>query len=215
MIVWVAESEVEAVLARGRGPGLPVGAVCPGCEGALGGWGSYSRRVRRRGVVVWLRVRRAICFSCGVTHALLPSFVHGRRLDLADVVFLALVAGAAGRGHRRVGAAAGVPADTARGWLRRARRDSGLLRAYFGRLAGELGAAGARPPPRASELAALIGAIADAHRAAGTRFGAAAAGTLSAFSVAACGGGLLANTSPLFPGRGTAARVGPVTEQDP
>ena len=188
------------MLVGGHGPVLPCGALCPGCEGQLGRWGSYRRWVRRAGEVLPLRVRRAICRSCGATHAVLPSFLYGRRLDLAEVIFGGLVAGARGRGHRRVAAAARVPQTTARGWLRRARRDADRRRAYFAGLATELGAISARPPPHGCALGLLVEAIGEARRAAAERFGAAAVGSLGSFSAAACRGSAAGQHEPALCG---------------
>ncbi|MBW8060365.1 MAG: hypothetical protein FVQ78_08580 [Solirubrobacterales bacterium] len=101
LIVGVRESEVEAVLCRGVGPELPPEARCPACGGELGRWGGYRRWVRRREEMFLLRVARAICRSCERTHALLPSFLYARRLDLAEMIFEALAMGAQGRGHHR------------------------------------------------------------------------------------------------------------------
>jgi hypothetical protein len=90
---------------------------CPGCPGVLRPWGwARSRRVGGIGVV--LRPRRARCAGCLVTQVLLPVTLLLRRAYAADVIGAALLARAAGRGHRRVGAELGVPADTVRGWLR-------------------------------------------------------------------------------------------------
>lgn len=214
LIVGVRESEVEAVLCRGVGPELPPEARCPACGGELGRWGGYRRWVRRREEMFLLRVARAICRSCERTHALLPSFLYARRLDLAEMIFEALAMGAQGRGHRPVAAWAAVPETTARGWLRRARRLAAARHAAFAALAIELGARPARSPPAPSPLAALRGAIGLAHRAARERFGAAAPASAVAFSVAASGGLLFANTSSPFPGAPGAVRVAPASETD-
>lgn len=215
LIVGVPESGVEATLASGAGPGLAGGERCPGCEGELRPWGSYRRWVRRAGETLALRVRRARCGACLRTHALLPSFLCPRRRDLAEAIFGALCLAAEGRGHRPVAGRAGVPETTARGWLRRLRANADRLRADFAALASELGASPARAPPGASSLAWLAEAIGSAHRAASERFGATAAGSPAAFSVAACGGGLLANTHPPFPGTPVAVKVAPTAQTDP
>lgn len=195
LIVGVPESEVEAVLCRGVGPVLAPEARCPACGGRLGRWGSYRRWVRRSEEIWALRVRRARCRPCRATHALLPSFLFARRIDLAAAIFAALEMGARGHGHRAAARAAGVPETTARGWLRRARRRAPGLRAGFLALAFELGSRPTRSPPASGPLAALTEAIGLAHRAARGRFGAAAPGGIAALSVAASGGSLLANTS--------------------
>ncbi|MGH9381622.1 MAG: DUF6431 domain-containing protein, partial [Thermoanaerobaculia bacterium] len=135
LILGVPEAEVEAMLESGLGPALPEEERCPDCEGPLGRWGSYSRWARRAGETFALRIRRAICRACGKTHALLPSFLYGRRIDLAEVIFRALRLGAEGRGHRPAAKAAGVPETTARDWLRRARLLADGRRRHFAVLA--------------------------------------------------------------------------------
>lgn len=214
VIVGVRESEVESALREGVGPQLPAGARCPACGGELGRWGSYRRWARRREEMRLLRIARAICLACRRTHALLPSFLYARRMDLAALIFGALAMAAAGRGHRPVAARAGVPEATARGWLRRARRVAGERRAAFCALAAQLGAVPPRSPPAGGPLAALIEAIGLAHRAAQERFGAAAPACAVAFSVAASGGLLLANTDRPFPGALGAVRVAPASASD-
>jgi len=214
LIVGVCESEVKAVLCRGAGPGLPPEARCPACGGELGRWGGYRRWVRRREEVFSLRIARAICRSCGRTHALLPSFLLARRIDLAEAILDALRMAGEGRGHRSIAAAAAVPEATARGWLRRARRIAAARCAVFAALAFELGARPGRSPPVTGSLAALCEAIGRAYRAARERFGTAAPGSVVVFSVAVSGGLLLANTSCPFPALRSAVRVLAVSEND-
>jgi Domain of unknown function (DUF6431) len=211
LIVGVPESEVEPALSEGVGPELPAGARCPSCGGRLGRWGSYRRWARRREETRLLRITRAICGSCRRTHALLPSFLYARRIDLAELILGALEMG---RGHRPAAAEAGVPEATARGWLRRAREVAAAHRATFIALAVELGALPPRAPPPQTPLAALTEAIELAHRAARERFEAAAPGSRAAFSVAASGGLLLANTDRPFPGLQGAVRVAPASESN-
>jgi hypothetical protein len=214
VIVGVRESEVESALKDGVGPALPPGARCPACGGKLGRWGSYRRWARRRSETKRLRIARTICRACGRTHALLPSFLYARRTDLAEMIFGALEMAAAGRGHRPAAAWAGVPEATARGWLRRGRQVAGARRAAFCALAFELGALPSRSPPPSGSLAALSEAIAVAHRAARDRFGASAPVSGAAFSAAASGGLLLANTNRPFPGAPGAVRVAPASESN-
>ena len=214
VIVGVRESEVESALKDGAGPGLPPGARCPACGGELGRWGSYRRWARRREETKRLRIARAICRACGRTHALLPSFLYARRTDLAEMILGALELAAAGRGHRPAAAWAGVPEASARGWLRRARQVAGARRAAFCALAFELGALPPRSPPPSSSLAAFTEAIALAHRAAKERFGVSAPVSKAAFSAAASGGLLLANTNRPFPGAPGAVRVAPASKSN-
>jgi len=215
LIVGVRESEVESALGEGSGPELPAGARCPDCGGELGRWGSYRRWARRREEVHLLRIARAICHACRHTHALLPSFLFARRTDLAEMILGALAMAAEGHGHRPAAAHAGIPEATARGWLRRARRVAARQRAAFWILALELGAVPPRSPPSGgSPLAALCEAVELAHRAAEERFGAAAPASVAAFSAAASGGLLLANTDRPFPGAPGAVKVAPASASD-
>jgi transposase-like protein len=214
VIVGVREFEVESALREGVGPELPAAARCPACGGRLGRWGSYRRWARRREEMHPLRIARAICHSCRRTHALLPSFLYARRTDLAELILGALEMAAAGRGHRPAATRAGVPEATARGWLRRSRRVAGERRAAFCALAAQLGALPPRSPPAEEPLAALLEAIGLAHRAAKERFGAAAPARAAAFSVAASGGLLLANTDCPFPGAPDAVRVAPANASE-
>jgi Homeodomain-like domain len=141
---------VERRLAQGR-------LVCPGCGQRLGPWGYARPRVlREQGVARRrLRPRRGRCAGCGRTHVLLPVGVLVRRADAAVVVGAALVAKAAGWGHRRIAVWLGRPASTVRGWLRRFAARAGLWRAAFTTLLCELD-----PDPPVLEPAG--GAVADA-----------------------------------------------------
>jgi transposase-like protein len=125
-MVCAEEARVEAEL---------VGGVvrCPACEGELGPWGHARQRVIRG--VGRLRPRRAKCRGCGRTHVLLPELCLLRRRDAVAVIGAALVAGAAGAGHRAIAERLGVPKDTVRGWLRRFARDAEAIRAHFARWA--------------------------------------------------------------------------------
>ena len=75
---------------------------CPDCPGVLAPWG-FARPRGVRGVGS-LRPRRARCLGCLVTHVLLPVTVLLRRADAAEVIGAALLARAAGHGHRRIAA---------------------------------------------------------------------------------------------------------------
>ena len=181
------------MLRRGEGPGL-AGERCPGCDGRLARWGCYLRLARWGAQVLAFGVRRCRCAACGVSHALLPAFLVAGRMDLASAIGMALAMGAAGRGHRPIAAALGVPDTTVRGWLRRLRARAAGLRALFVGLALRLGAQTGRSPPPERVLAWLLDAIATAHRVARERLGAAVAGCVWSFSSAASGGLWLANT---------------------
>jgi hypothetical protein len=83
-------------------------------------WGGYLRSVRV-GAVWRVWVRRVRCRSCGVSHALLPSFCLWGRLDGVEVIGAAVAAVVGGAGTRSVARAAGVGQSTARGWCGRHR----------------------------------------------------------------------------------------------
>jgi hypothetical protein len=103
-----------------------------------------------------------------------------------------------GRGYRPVAAVLGLPGSTVRSWLRRLRFRADVLRGWFVALAVEMAEPPARPPPQASGLGLLVGAIADAFLATRLRLGpGAVTGGVWAFCSAATSGWLLANTSGL------------------
>lgn len=124
--VEVSPVRVEMRLAAG-------GIACPGCGAGLRPWGWSGRRSVRdfRGLRLELRPRRSRCPQCGVTHALLPVTVLLRRADAAVVIGAALVARAAGSGHRRIAAGLGLPDGTVRGWLRRFAERAEAVREVF------------------------------------------------------------------------------------
>ena len=78
--------------------------VGPCCRGSLTPWGHARERVVRgeHGERERLRPRRARCGSCQTTHVLLPASGLSRRADAVAVIGAALIAKAAGRGHRRI-----------------------------------------------------------------------------------------------------------------
>lgn len=104
---------------------------CPGCAGSLRQWGFARARSLRlpRGGRTWPRPRRARCASCAVTHVLLSAQAPARHAYAIDVMGQALLASARGQGHRKIGAELTVPADTVRGWIRRATGRAEWLRA--------------------------------------------------------------------------------------
>src|SRR6266511_904093 len=116
-IVWPCPWSVEEYQAAGRGVRVPR-ADCPDCGQPMVFWSGYRRYVRLGRVWrVW--VARAKCRPCGVTHALLPSFLLLRRLDMVEVIGVALERVVAGVGVRPVAAGLGVPHTTIRDWWRR------------------------------------------------------------------------------------------------
>ncbi len=153
--------EVERLLLGGE-------LACPPCGGVLRPWG-HARWRSSRGEedTVRHRPRRASCSQCARTQVLLPATWLARRADAVAVIGSALLAKAAGGGHRPIAAALGRPACTVRGWLRRFGRRAEDVRVLFTRLAHAL-------DPQAGPLLAMESVFADAVEALG-RAGAAAA----------------------------------------
>lgn len=94
------------------------------CRPAVGSCGrGGSPRVRSLrlscGGRVSLRPRRARCRDCRHTQVLLPARAPLRHADAIEVVGAALLAHAAGRGHRTIATELDVPVDIVRRWLRR------------------------------------------------------------------------------------------------
>lgn len=118
-IVWPCALSVDryADLGREVDPPRP---PCPACGGRTQRWSGYPRHVRDdRDRLIW--VPRVRCTACGVTRALLPSFVPPHRWDTVVHVGRAVEHAASGLGHRRIAALLGRPDTTVRGWLRRIR----------------------------------------------------------------------------------------------
>lgn len=75
---------------------------CPHCgQGACILWGSYQRWVYTDTERIRIRIERVLCVACGVTDALLPSFLHPHRhytlLLIQQAVTLALAVGVWGQ----------------------------------------------------------------------------------------------------------------------
>jgi hypothetical protein len=130
---------------------------------------------------------------------LLPAAWLLRRADAASVIGSALLAKAAGQGHRSIAAALGRPASTVRGWLRRFGARAEQVRVLFTLLLFRL-------DPQAGPLLPRESVFADALEALG-RAGAAGVRRLSprppwefaswasAGLMLAPAGGLVSNTS--------------------
>ena len=103
----------EAALAAGQLP-------CPHCGGVLQAW-AHARTRRIRGLPDPVRPRRALCAACRRSQVLLPGALLPRRADATEVVGTALVAKAAGQGHRQIAAELQRPESTVRRWLRATR----------------------------------------------------------------------------------------------
>ena len=185
---------------------LTGGLGCPSCGGVLRPWGHARWRFSRgHEGAVRHRPRRASCMGCASTHVLLPAAWLSRRGDGVSVIGWALLAKAAGAGHRRIAALLGRPACTVRGWLRRFGERSEDVRVFFTRLLHSL-------DPQAGPLLPRESVFADALEALGR---AAAAGVRRLvprppweFASWATGGLLLA--PPVKPGTAAGAGSCPV-----
>lgn len=152
--------EVSPVLVEKR---LGAGEIaCPGCGVGLRPWGWSGYRTVRdfRGLRLGLRPRRSRCPGCGASHVLLPITVLLRRADVAVVIGAALVAKAAGSGHRWIASGLGVSEATVRGWLRRfAARAKGVREVFTVLLVQVAPADPLLPDPRGSQFADAVAAV--------------------------------------------------------
>jgi len=144
--------------------------TCPSCQAALRSWGwTKPRRVRGHdGRIALLRLRRARCRACSVSHVLLPAAWLPGRLDEVTVIGSALLGAACGAGHRQLAAALNRPEGTVRGWLRAARAHAGWLHAELARAGAQLpdhrlGTA-VPPPTPLGETVEAAGRVASAYR---------------------------------------------------
>ena len=111
------------------GPGL----ACPGCEDTLAPWGYVWARSVRSGhgtPELSLRPRRVRCRGCRATQVPLPAACLPRRADTVEVIVAARLAAATGTSHRCIAADLDRPADTVRGWIRRATAHAPHLREH-------------------------------------------------------------------------------------
>ncbi len=148
-IVWPCPLGVEEYAAAGRRVQVPR-LACPGCGQPMRPWSGYQRWVRWGGASWRVWVRRAKCWPCGVTHALLPSGVPHttvrdwwRRFRVRAPVLAAGVGALGVEWGGLVAAGAGVAAE---------RACLAGLRAVAGLVRGRLGGAA----PACWPLAALV-----------------------------------------------------------
>lgn len=176
----------------------------------MGLWSGYARWVRVQGRVWRVWVRRGRCGSCRVTHALLPSFVLARRVDVVEVIGAALERAVAGVGLRPIAAGLGVPHTTVRDWRRRFATRAGLLAAGLGALAVGVGAA---LPRQVGDLeGTVLGALKAIRARVSKRLGRAAPGRWQLAGLLTGGRLLWATTSPPWPGRGGLGWMPPVPD---
>lgn len=115
-------AEVEAELDGGH-------LRCPDCGEPLSRWGwGRPRQLRLLEGERYLRPRRTWCSRCEASHIIFPAWVVPRRRDGGEVILVALMAKAAGQGHRRIAERLDRPPATVRGWLRRAQGLAEVIR---------------------------------------------------------------------------------------
>ena len=200
--VEVDPGRVESRLAAGE-------VSCPSCpDGVLAGWG-FARSRPVAGLVEPVRPRRSRCRSCLVTHVLLPVTLLLRRAYVADLIWAAVVAKAAGAGHRVIGQRLGVSASTVRGWLRVIGGRAEAVRDWFVSIAVTAGVDVSIPKATGSGWGDAAVAVDAARAAIAARFGdGSVLGAVTAASVAvACSGGRL--LSPGWPPAPAAVRATP------
>lgn len=190
-MVWRCQLSVEEYVAAGKEIEVPRPS-CPGCEMVMQFRSGYWRDVRAGGGTgqpVW--IRRAQCRSCRRSHALLPSFLFGGRLDAVEVIGSVVEAVTDGVGVvGREAKALGLPYTTARDWLRRFSARAPMLAAGFVALAVEVGAEAGIAGLAVEARGRAVGAM----RLVGEALGS-SSGSLWALASFVTGGRLLAATT--------------------
>ena len=193
---------VETDSARGRGTAafgrVGVSGMCGGAGRVGPCSGPDGPRPGRGGSVV---PRRSRCPGCRATHVLLPVMLLLRRADTATVIGAALVARAAGGGHRRIAERLGRPAATVRGWLRRFGGRVEAVRVVFTLRTRALAADPVLPGPAGSGWADAVAAVTAAcGRVDGQvlRRGAGLAGRLRGLGGPVAGAGLARSDRPVL-----------------
>jgi hypothetical protein len=190
IIVGIEATAVETDLIGGR-------LGCPSCGSALRPWGhGVEREVRLFHRSERRRLRRSICRSCDATHMLVPEDTLVRRRDGVEVIGAALTAKARGDGHRRIAADLGLRPSTVRGWLSRFAEKAVALREHFTRWAHALDPGHDHRSSGGSEFFDAVESIGVLGVVAVRRFGPRPPWSLASVVT---GGGLLCNTSSLFP----------------
>ena len=190
IIVGIESAAVEKDLLGGR-------LGCPCCGSALRPFGhGIEREVRLFHRSERRRLRRSICRSCDATHMLIPEDTLLRRRDGVEVIGAALTAKARGDGHRRIAADLDRRPSTVRGWLRRFANKAVELREHFTRWAHALDPGHDHCSPGGSEFFDAVESLGVLGVVAVRRFGPRPPWSLASVVT---GGGLLCNTSSLFP----------------
>lgn len=190
--VEVDPERVESRLSAGE-------MTCPSCpDGVLVRWG-FARARQVVGLVGPVRPRRSRCRTCAVTHVLLPVTLLLRRSYVAELIWAAVAAKAAGAGHRLIGARLGIPGSTVRGWLRVIIGRAQVVRHWFISVAVAAGIDVSIPRAAGSGCGDVLAAVGAAREAIARRFGDGSliGAVTSARVAAACSGARL--LSPGWP----------------
>jgi hypothetical protein len=169
---------------------LRAGGLRCDCGGRLRPWGHARVRSVRclDGRLDRQRPRRGRCVGCGRSHVLVPSGWLPRRTHTVETVGVALLAAAAGQGHRTIARSVQLPDDTVRGWLRRATRGAEWLRAVAVKFAHRADPQFVPPPPpRGRALADAVEALGLAAAAAVRRLGLAGRSPWRIIATITCG----------------------------
>lgn len=109
-------------------------------------------------------IQRVLCAAAGShpaggdrSHSMVPDMLVAGRVDLASVIGWALAAKAAGWGYRQIAERLRVPAETVRGWLRRATRRGAAAARRLAATAAAADPAG-RDPPAGPAVVTLVAA---------------------------------------------------------
>jgi transposase-like protein len=138
-IVWPCSLSVDEYVAAGHDIEVPR-PDCPMCSTSMTFWSGYRRFVRWPGGEQRIFVPRARCRRCEVTHALLPSFVLVKRLDVTETIVGVVEELVGGQlGCRRAAKRIGRSHTTVRGWARRFLAQAQRYTVMFAALAVELG----------------------------------------------------------------------------
>jgi hypothetical protein len=137
-----------------------------------------------------------------VTYVLLPVTLLLRRAYVAELIWAAVVAKAAGGGQRAIGARLGIPAGTVRGWLRVMAERIEVVRHWFVAVTVAAGVDVSIPKATGSGCGDVVAAVGAAREAIAARFGyrgVIGAMTAAQVAVAGSGGRLLAPGWPPVP----------------
>lgn len=166
---------------------------CPTCTVTLRPWSWYEREVREIAKrMIW--VRRGRCPQCKATHALLPDFVHARRLDVVEVLGEEIELTAVGVGTWKASERLALPFSTVRDRRLRCRQRAPWMLQRFAALALTLGVALAEFSKRTA--AALVTVLRAVWQRSRERVPAETAGLWRFWNAMCSGQALGRNTSP-------------------